>query len=82
VAALRIGAAPNAASCCPPTESVGFAKRFDHENEIRTCGRVVPTSRSSCSRAAYAAPQCGKLGVTVLFAVPGQPKSQVIRAAE
>jgi hypothetical protein len=27
-------------------------------------------------------PQCGKLGVTVLFAVPGQPKCQVIRAAE
>jgi hypothetical protein len=27
-------------------------------------------------------PRCGKLGVTVLFAVPGQPKSQVIRAAE
>jgi hypothetical protein len=27
-------------------------------------------------------PQCGKLGVTVLFAVPNQPKSQAIRAAE
>ena len=27
-------------------------------------------------------PNCGKLGVTVLFAVPGQPKSQAIRAAE
>ena len=27
-------------------------------------------------------PNCGKLGVTVLFAVPGQPRSQAIRAAE
>jgi hypothetical protein len=27
-------------------------------------------------------PSCGKLGVTVLFAIPGHPKSQTLRAAE
>jgi hypothetical protein len=37
VAVFWIGAAPNAASCCPPTQAVGLTKRFDHENERRTC---------------------------------------------
>jgi hypothetical protein len=27
-------------------------------------------------------PRCGKLGVTVLFAVPGQSKPEAVRAAE
>jgi hypothetical protein len=34
--ALRIGAAANAASCCPPTQAAGFAERLYHENESRT----------------------------------------------
>jgi hypothetical protein len=27
-------------------------------------------------------PNCGKLGVTVFFTVPGHPKSETVRAAE
>ena len=55
------------------------ATELDMKTLIWTRGANFPLelleSRLRC-------PRCGKLGVTVLFAVPGQPRSQAIRAAE
>ena len=52
---------------------------LDMKTLIWTRGANFPLKLlESCLRC----PNCGKLGVTVLFAVPGQPRSQAIRAAE
>ena len=55
------------------------ATELDMKTLIWTRGANFPLelleSRLRC-------PRCGKLGVTVLFAVPGQPKPQAIHAAE
>jgi hypothetical protein len=59
-----------------PGTGFGIALLYDVKTWIWTRGDNFPLklleSRIRC-------PNCGKLGVTVLFAVPSQPKSQAIR---
>ena len=58
-----------------PGTGFGIAVLYDVKTWIWTRGDNFPLklleSRIRC-------PNCGKLGVTVLFAAPGQPKSQAI----
>jgi hypothetical protein len=69
MAALGIGAAPDAGCFRPPSETVGFAQGLDHENERRTAGWPVQASyagpRGRAEDSGQIARSCG------LRSVPG-----------